>query len=255
MMRDSAIKFADQVLTHHAKVAGEAEAYKALRARYELMVRHHEEESALLASTWDGVREAIRGRRVEDVFAGLESGCAKAKTMHDRATSFVDDALTHLAKVAGEEEVNKVLRARYEPTIRGWISTTPSVKESIERAVEFQRGHFGKTSMREESDRFVVTCDPCGSGGQLRRTKAGARTEKAHDWTWNKPDVPIYCTHCAIMWEILPMEIRGVPIRINLPPEKDSDPCVHLYYKSAEAIPEEYFKRVSRPRRLKMGSR
>jgi len=158
-----------------------------------------EEGSALAASTWDGVRRVVRDGKVEDALAGIEYGCAEAKMMHDSMCSFADDVLTQLAKVAGEEEVYRVLRARYEPVIWRWLSTTPRVKESIERAVEFQRGHFGKTSIREESDRFVVTCDPCGSAGQLRRTKKVARAQKAHDWTWSKSDVPLYCTHCAVM--------------------------------------------------------
>jgi hypothetical protein len=210
-------------------------------------IRRDEGES-LAHSTWDEVRRAIQEGRTDDALAGLEYGCAEAKMMHDSMCSFADDAVTRLAEVAGDEEVYRLMRKRYEPVISRWLSATPGVRESVERGIEFQRGHFGHTTVREESDRFVVTCDPCGSGGQLRRSKNVARVKDAHDWTWNKKDVPYYCTHCAIMWEIIPTESRGYPIRINLPPEKDDDPCVHLYYKSAEAIPDEYFRRISRPR-------
>lgn len=207
-----------------------------------------EEGEALTRSTWDGVREEIRAGNVDAAMAGLDYGMAEAKMMHDSMCSFADDVLTRLAQVAGEDEVYQLLRKRYSPTIRHWLDTTPDVKGSVERAVEFQRGHFGETSIREEEDRFVVTCDPCGSGGRLRRTKKVERVKTPADWTWNKPDVPIYCTHCAVMWEILPTEMRGHPIRINLPPEKDSDPCVHLYYKDPAKIPQEYFDRISRRR-------
>jgi hypothetical protein len=206
------------------------------------------EGEALTESTWDAVKRDVREGNVDAAMAGIDYGISEARMMHDSMCSFADDVLTQLAKVAGEEEVYKLLRKRYEPTIRSWLDKTPDVKRSVERAVEFQRGHFGQTSIREEKDKFVVTCDPCGSGGRLRRTKKVERVQQPTDWTWNKPDVPIYCTHCAVMWEILPTEMRGHPIRINLPPENDNDPCVHLYYKNPEDIPEEYFERISRAR-------
>src|SRR3546814_14517815 len=129
-----------------------------------------------------------------------------------------------------------------------WVEDKPDPDKYLEGAVELQRGHFGHSSVSEETDRFVVTCSPCGSGGQLRRTKKVERVEQAQDWTWGKEEVPYYCTHCALMWEILPTEKRGYPIRINLPPEKDDDPCVHLYYKNPKDIPEEYFTRLQHQR-------
>lgn len=205
-----------------------------------------EDIDTLSDSTWDAVRTAVREGRVEEAIAGIEYGCAEAKMMHDSMCSLADDALTHLAEVAGEEEVFKVLKKRYGPVMDKWLATTHSLKETIERCTEFQRGHFGKTSIREEAERFVVTCDPCGSGGQLRRTKQVGKSKEAHDWTWGKKDVPYYCTHCSVMWEILPLEKQGHPIRINLPPEKDSDPCVHLFYKNPADIPAEYIERISR---------
>ncbi len=207
-----------------------------------------DEGQELAESTWDQVRRLVSAGRAEEALAGIDYGCAEAKMMHDSMCSFADDALSRLAELAGEAEVEKLLRKRYEPVIRRWLASTPGVTESVERGIEFQRGHFGKTSLKEEPDRFVVTCEPCGSGGQLRRTKQVARAKQPHDWTWNKADVPYYCTHCALMWEIIPTEIRGYPIRVNLPPKKDADSCVHLYYKTAEAIPEEYFERISRTR-------
>jgi hypothetical protein len=203
---------------------------------------------ALAVSTWKEVRKAIREGRIDDALAGIDYGCAEAKMMHDSMCSFADDALTRVAQLGGDAEIERLLRKRYEPVIDRWLEATPGVRESVERGIEFQRGHFGHTEVREEGDRFVVTCNPCGSGGQLRRTKKVERVKGAYDWTWNKKDVPCYCTHCAIMWEILPTEKRGYPIRVNLPPQEDGAPCVHLYYKSPEAIPQGYFTRINRER-------
>ena len=204
--------------------------------------------SELGTPTWDGVKAAIREGRPGDALAGIDYACFEAKAMHDSAVSLVNDALTRLAEVAGEQQVYELFHRRYEPLMRGWLEATPGVEESLQRTIEFQRGHFGSTALTEEADRYVVTCDPCGSGGRLRRTKTVARAKERHDWTWNRDDVPLYCTHCTVMWEILPTDLRGYPVRINLPPEKDSDPCVHLYYKDPAAIPQEYFDRIGRAR-------
>jgi hypothetical protein len=197
----------------------------------------------LVTSTWTLVRDAIRAGKVDEALTYLDYGYSEAKMMHDSMCSFVDDILTQLA-LFDEEEIYKVLRKRYEPVIRRWLADTPGVKESLERAIEFQRGHGGHSTIVEEPDKYVIRCDPCGSGGQLRRTKDGGKTKKAYPWTWGKSGIPYYCIHCCVMWEILPIELRGYPIRINLIGDKPSDPCIHLYYKKPELIPKEYFTRI-----------
>ena len=197
----------------------------------------------LVIPTWTLVRQAIRAGKVDEALAFLDYACWETKTQHDSLCSFVDEVLTRLAS-ANEEEIYNVLRKRYEPIIRRWVSDTPGVKESLQRGIEYQRAHDGKITIVEDSDKFVVTCDPCGSGGQLRRNKNVATTKKAYRWTWGKSGIPYYCVHCCVMWEMIPTELRGYPIRINLISETPKDPCVHLYYKKPELIPKEYFTRI-----------
>ena len=47
----------------------------------------------------------------------------------------------------------------------------------------------------EEAERFVITHDPCGSGGKLRRKGQFGVTKHAYQWSWGKAGVPYYCTH------------------------------------------------------------
>ncbi len=118
-------------------------------------------------------------------------------------------------------------------------------------AEEF-RAHFsgpgreGAIWVIEEADRYRIVLDPCGSGGRMRKTELFGVTKKTYPWSWNKSGVPYYCIHCAVMWEIIPIELRGYPIRINLCPDRSEDPCVHLFYKRPQLIPEEYFTRVGK---------
>lgn len=197
----------------------------------------------LTIPTWTLVREAIMEGRIEEALTLLSYCYREVKAIHDGFCSFSDDVLTHLADF-GEQEVYEFVRVRYGQPVRQWLSETPGVKESLERGIEYQRGHGGSCAITEKSDRYEVICDPCGSGGQLRRSKGIGRLKKAHPWTWGQKDIPCYCVHCCVMWEILPIELRGYPIRINLIGDKAQDPCVHLYYKKPESIPERYFARI-----------
>jgi hypothetical protein len=52
------------------------------------------------------------------------------------------------------------------------------------------------------------------------------------------------------MWEILPIEMRGYPIRVNIIGDKPSDPCIHYYYKKPELIPEQYFTRIGQSKKV-----
>jgi len=208
------------------------------------LIRQDDTEELALP-TWRLIREAIHAGKVDEALTLLDYCYIETKTLHDGLVSFVDYVLTTLAGF-NEEEVYKVLRKRYEPVVNRWLIETPRTQESLQRCLEFQRGHGGNCSVTEDSDRYVVVCDPCGSGGQLWRTKDISLVQKAYVWTWGKSSIPYYCVHCCVMWEILPIEGRGYPIRINLIGNRPEDPCIHFYYKNPESIPEEYFARVGK---------
>jgi len=53
------------------------------------------------------------------------------------------------------------------------------------------------------------------------------------------------------MLDIIPIELRGYPIRITIPGDKPEDPCIHLFYKKPELIPEDYFTRVGKTKTIK----
>lgn len=214
------------------------------------MIRQDDVED-LVIPTWTLIREAIHTGKMEDALALLDYCYSETKTLHDSLCSTIDSLVTHLASF-NEEEVYKFFRTRYELIVRRWLSETPGVRESLQRAIEYQRGHGGNCTITEDKDKYVVACDPCGSGGQIRRTKNVEMVRKPYFWTWGKKDVPYYCVHCCVMWEILPIELRGFPIRINFIGNRPEDPCTHFYYKKPELIPREYYTRIgqSKPRHI-----
>lgn len=203
----------------------------------------------LAIPTWTLARQAMLAGRVDEALDLMEYGRAEAKGMHDASVTIIDDALTYLARF-GEEEVYKFWRQSFRPWVNKWLSAQ-GVEETLQRFTENQRGHDGNIAVVEEPDRYVVRCDPCGSGGQLRRTKSVSTTKRAYPWSWGKSGIPYYCTHCCVAWEIMATELRGYPIRINLVTDKPEDPCIHLFYKKPELIPEEYFARIGMTKRIR----
>jgi len=201
--------------------------------------------------TWDLVRKAVKAGKINEALEFINYGCFEAKQMHDILAEFPDIALTHIAKCCGEEEIIKVLRKRYYDRTKIFILTIKNSKEALQRLVEQQRAHFSEFTVVEESDRYVVRTDPCGSGGRLRRIKQVGITKKAYPWSWNKIGIPYYCCHCCVYFEILPIELRGYPIRVHEITERLEDPCIHYYYKSPELIPDEYFNRIGMVKTIK----
>ena len=199
--------------------------------------------------TWTLVRQAIQAGRTDETLGFLEYGLAENREMDGQMCAFVDDTLTYLSSF-GEEEVMKAIRHRYEPRVRDWLSSAPTLTEQIHLFAEDVRGHFGNFTVVEEPDRYVISHDPCGTGGRLWRTKSVGMTKKAYPWSWSRSGVPYYCTHCCVM-EIVVIEQRGYPIVVTLPPEKPEDPCVVLFYKKPELIPEEYFTRIGMTKTIK----
>ncbi|MFC2066015.1 hypothetical protein ACFLUO_03000 [Chloroflexota bacterium] len=204
----------------------------------------------LAVPTWDLVSEAIKSGRTDEALDFHEYVRLESKRNNDTLASFTEGVLTYLAGF-GEEELEKVFRQRYYHSVSEWLAITPGVEETLRRCVDAQRGHQSNIAVKEEPDRYVVTYDPCGTGGRLRRTRSVGTTKKAYPWSWGESGVSYYCCHCCIQREIIPIELRGYPTRINLPGSRPEDPCVQLFYKKPELIPEEYFTRVGKTKTIK----
>lgn len=198
------------------------------------------------AALWADVRAAIDKGEKARALSLLDAACLFDRTLLDGLISHIDDLIAFMTGALGEEAAFRLIKRRYFPRVRDFLARTPGTLEAMQREVENQRGHHAELEVIEEPDRYVVHLDPCGTGGRLRRNKDVARTQEGHAWSWGKKDVPYYCSHCSLMWEIIPIEERGYPISVFLPPKADGDKCVHLYYKKPELIPEEYFTRVGK---------
>jgi len=212
--------------------------------------------SELGVSTWRKLKEAIQAGRMEEALEIVDYLPVEGQRIHDLMCDGWWAFMTYIADSFGEEELYKCLRKMGEAYYKGLQKLTPL--EFVHLRTESQRAHrsgpddMGDCVVTEEEDRYVITFDPCGSGGRMRRVGRMdppfnfGRTKKAYPWSWNKAGVPYYCLHCAIWSEILPIEWYGFPQRVTAYNEDHNAPCAWYIYKDPENIPEEYFTRVGK---------
>jgi len=149
-------------------------------------------------------------------------------------------------------------------------------------ACEAMRGHLvgpertGDMELIELEDRYILRFDPCGSGGRTLRgdsiegTPARMKppynwkvTEEKHSWNHYTPGVCLYCAHCIILMEEMPMDRFGYPVRVIDPPIYDAEKtavgvaqkCQWQMFKDPTQVPAEYYERVGRTKPESFGSR
>jgi hypothetical protein len=108
----------------------------------------------------------------------------------------------------------------------------------------------GAFTIEEDDEKFIFRMNPCGSGQRLWRNglyrgeDAYGLTREAHDWSYDRKDFPLYCTHCTFMNELLPIKWYGMPLYPSHPPEDfDHDPCTWFWFKDPADVPELYWRR------------
>lgn len=146
---------------------------------------------------------------------------------------------------------------------------------------EAMRGHLvgpertGDFELIETDDRFVLRFDPCGSGHRTIRgdwiENTPARMEPPYNWgvsqeeaSWNHytKGVCLYCAHCIVLMEEMPIDRFGYPVRVIDPPvypDTDRDPdvrqqCQWTMFKDPTNVPEEVYVRVGRTKPTEFGS-
>jgi hypothetical protein len=218
-------------------------------------------------ATAELICQAIDEGRYDDAKALARYTVPEGKALHDLFCDWIWDLLTQVAKRHGEQEMFETLRDAQSTwmlkrTWKGFLGL--SIEQRVQFSAEMMRAHHsgpqqdGGIEVIEEQDRFVIKVDPCGSGGRMRRgdpvdgtpSRLGqpynfGKTSKGYDWSWGKQDVPYYCVHCCVN-EIMPMEWGGHPMWVTAYDPDAGKPCAWYVYKTAEAIPEEYYTRVGR---------
>jgi hypothetical protein len=144
---------------------------------------------------------------------------------------------------------------------------------------EAMRGHLvgpertGDFELVETDDRFVLRFAPCGTGGRTLHPDLAEGTpprmeppygwsvsEEPHSWNHYEPGLCLYCAHCIVLQEEMPIDRFGYPLRVIDPPRWTADgptqggQCQWTLFKDLDAVPDEIYERVGRVRPERLGS-
>ena len=196
---------------------------------------------------------AIGEHRADGAASAVELMRVRWAAQHDGLVTWIQALLTDIAHTFGEEAVLESVTLAYEhlwkPRYARWADMTP--EERLQLSVEGMRGghlsgprHRGDVGVADEGDRYVMSLDPCGSCGILRRgdsdsgrpSQQPAGNEVPHPWTWGRTGMSWYSIHSPIALEYLQMVEGRPPLR----PLEDCDlpdrPCRWFIYKDPDVV-------------------
>ena len=129
-------------------------------------------------SSYDRLREAVKAGDTKAALELIDYVQIEGKGLHDLYCDWVYGLLTWIADHLGEERLPEVLQ--YSKQLVSAVFTDQfknfkTKKQLVQWYTEQMRAHrsgpgeTGSLTVREEEDRFVISCDPCGAGGRMRR--------------------------------------------------------------------------------------
>jgi len=207
---------------------------------------------------------ALRAVRDHDAAAAtdaLELMRVRWAAQHDGLVVWIQELLADIARTSGEDAVRESIEHAYlhiwKPRYALWALMTP--EERLQLSVEGMRGghlsgprHRGDVGVTDEGDRYVMTLDPCGSCGILRRGDPDSGrpphqpdgNREPHPWTWGRTGMSWYSVHSPIVLEYLQMADGRPPLR----PLEDCDlpdrPCRWFIYKDPAAARRIHYQRM-----------
>jgi len=169
----------------------------------------------------------------------------------DYSINWITSLLSFIGRRLGEDAVEEALRDFGERYLQERRSGTLGVgaRKRMEGVVRGMKANGAEVSFAEDDEKYVLSFR-CGSGGALIDGGAyGPPREyltlrQVGPRTFGRAELPVYCAHCSVNNEIVPIEESGAPATVEFPPERPGERCVHHVYKDPALIPDEIYRRV-----------
>jgi hypothetical protein len=208
------------------------------------------------AGDLERARDALAAHDGPAAVTAIELMRVRWAAQHDGLVVWIQEVQTEIAERFGEDAIRESVTLAYEhiwkPRYALWGEMSPELR--LQLSVEGMRGghlsgprHRGDVGVIDEGDRYVMSLDPCGSCGVLRRgdpdsgrpPHASATNQEPHAWTQGRTGMSWYSIHSMIALEYIQMSEGRPPLR----PVEDCDlpdrPCRWFIYKD-----------VNKPRRI-----
>ncbi len=216
-----------------------------------------QELEELSRPTMDRAIEALDAGDVDRARELCEEMRHEWQMLHDLMAGAVLELVSFVQQELGDEGVARAWEHSLE---RGWRKHHSVIEQLDRRRVAELLAatwrahsasgvgpHPGSFTVSEDEEKVTFSLHPCGSGQRLVLNGAydglpdGGRTRAAHDWSFNRDGMPLYCTHCSFMNESLPIRWSGHPLYpLDPPNDYSSDPCRWYWYKDPAKIPERF---------------
>lgn len=232
-------------------------------------------------------QSALRAHQIDGSLAELENLVEQWRQCHDRDVDRIAGLMNEIVTRFGEPALGRM----YDAILVPWFNEryvlfdvdkhdwADAVHLNLQVAFEAMRGHLcgpgrrGDVEIEEREDRYVMSFDPCGSGGRQVRgdeiEDTSPRHKSPYDWPLTQepavlnhfePGVCHYCAHCILLTEVMPMRAFGYPVRAVDPPRPVTEgqppqKCSWTVFKDPEGVPDDYYTRVGMVRPEQIGSR
>jgi hypothetical protein len=209
------------------------------------------ELASMTQAPWTRARHAVDEGRLDDAVRLIDDAAERTRGLQVYSIEWITSLLSFIGRELGEDGVERALRANHEDFIAArrdpegapsWDALPATVRAKVIARAMVANG--GTCEVGEDDDKIVLSFH-CGSGGRLidegRYEDAGGPHLVLHERgprTFDRDELPVYCAHCSVHNEMIPLEAGGTPTSIEHPPTRPGEPCVHHVYKDVDAIPE-----------------
>lgn len=209
---------------------------------------------------YTALRRAIQSGFFDDAANQFEDYILQVRERHDLLATYVWIYASTVNQMYGQAFAedglqNSLANCAFYEEMWDMIKRATPVEITVLMAEELRlhfsgQGRQGAVEIIEESDRYRLVFDPCGSGGAMRRRGLGKEIGEFSVFTnpspatWGQTGVvPAYCAHCA-QNELESYKRLGYPAWVtDFDPDPDK-PCGWIIYKDSSLIPEKYFVRL-----------
>ncbi len=213
------------------------------------------ELETMTVSSWERAKAAVQAGASERAIALIDDAVERTRNLQVLSVEWITSLLSFVGRELGEDGVERALRETGDEIIRPrraegpeWASLPAKARaKAIARAMV---ANGGACAVDEDEEKIVLSFQ-CGSGGRLidegRYDVDGGphlTLRERGGRTFERDALPVYCAHCSVHNEILPLEWGSTPTSIEYPPEQPGDPCVHHVYKDVDRMPEDVYVRI-----------
>ena len=199
--------------------------------------------------------EAVRSRRWEAAAVLADQARSEHALAHDGLRDVNARLLDAIHRRYEPSFANAFCSQVYEDTTIWYVAKMPepaSFREAVEAVAMLWHWHMTTFRLTEDRDKATYILEPCGSGGRLINEGAYYRSGKrslsliasASTATFNEPNFPSYCTHCADHNRTFLERGFNIMVFEGWTRAHRYGVCLSHVFKRLDDLPEEFYSRI-----------